>query len=256
MTNAPDIRDQGLARIFSIAVQIRRSNITNAIFHANAGIVANGPFAGMTLLPEIAWGDGDLPPKLLGCYEAELHPAIAKAAARNPQVVINIGSAEGYYAVGIARLLPQARVYAFDNSPKAQDICKRAAIANQVGDRLVVSGKCEIDLLRPIIAKERPLLVVDCEGAEFELLDQMRLPELSNCDMVIECHEFIKPRITQTLKQRFTESHDIEDVVEGPRDPNQFAGLRNWGSIDRWLAVNEGRPITMNWLVCWARRSR
>ena len=71
--------------------------------------------------------------------------------------------------------------------------------------------------------------------------------------MLIECHEFVTRGITQTLKKRFSESHDIEDIVEGPRDPNQFVGLRNWRSVDRWLAVNEGRPLTMNWLVCWAR---
>jgi hypothetical protein len=253
MTDPNDIRDQSLKEILRIVVRLWRSDIATAVFRSNAGIVASGPFAGMTLLPVSP--SGGLTPMLLGCYEAELHPAIAKAVARNPKLVVNIGCGEGYYAIGMARLLPQARVYAFDNSPEAQDICKRAAIANHVGDRLVVSGKCEIDLMRPIIVKfERPLLVVDCEGAELELLDQMRLPELSNCDMLIECHEHIKPRITQTLKERFSESHDIEDVVEGPRDSNQFACLRNRSSFDRWLAISEARPITMNWLVCWAHR--
>ena len=57
--------------------------------------------------------DGDLPPKLLCCYEAELHPAIERAAARNPQLIVTIGCAEGYYAVGMARVLLAARVHAF-----------------------------------------------------------------------------------------------------------------------------------------------
>ncbi len=254
MTGAGDIRDQGLLQIFSVVRQIRRTEIINALLRAHAGAVISGPFAGMKLLPEASWRDGDLPPKILGCYEAELHPAIAKATTRNPNVVVNVGCAEGYYAVGMARLLPQARIYAFDVIPKAQDICKRAAIANQVGDRVVVAGKCAIELLRPVVEQAgRPLLFIDCEGAELELLDPVQLPETLHCDMIIECHDCLNPLITQTLKQRFSASHDIENIFEGPRDPNQFVSLRRWESLDRWLAIDEGRPVTMNWLVCWAR---
>jgi hypothetical protein len=29
--------------------------------------------------------------------------------------------------------------------------------------------------------------------------------------------------------------------------------MQRWQSTDRWLAVNENRPMTMSWLVCWAR---
>lgn len=254
MAKPVDIRDQGLQQIFSIVRQIRRTEIINVLLRAHAGTVISGPFAGMRLLPEASWRDGDLPPKILGCYEAELHPAVEKAVARNPTVIINVGCAEGYYAVGMARLLPQGRIYAFDINPQAQDICKRAAIANQVGERVMVTGKCDVEALRPVIKQTgRCLLVVDCEGAELELLDQARLPEISRCDMIIECHDCLNPLITQILKQRFSASYDIEDISEGPRDPNQFASLRPWESLDRWLAIDEGRPSTMNWLVCWAR---
>ena len=81
----------------------RRAEITNVLFNTQKGNVLSGPFAGMAMLPESSWGDGDLAPKLLGCYEAELHPAIAKAISRKPKNIVNIGCAEGYYAVGMAR---------------------------------------------------------------------------------------------------------------------------------------------------------
>jgi hypothetical protein len=254
MANGGDIRDQALMQIFSISIELRRSAITSALLRTHAATVISGPFTGMKLLPEASWGDGDLPPKVLGCYEAELHQVITRAVARAPNVVVNVGCGEGYYAVGLARLLPDARVFAFETNPKGKDICQRAAAMNQVDNRLVVAGKCDIELLRSAVAKtERSFLIVDCEGAELELLDQKRLPGLLRCDMIIECHDFINPHITTILKQRFSESHDIEDVLEGPRDPNRFASLRSWASLDRWLAVNENRPVTMNWLVCWAR---
>jgi Methyltransferase small domain len=256
---AREICDLGVFAIFTTAVQIRRMGIIHTLLQAHGGTVVSGPFGGMKLLPEVVWGDGNLPALLLGCYEAELHPAIAQAVARNPTKVVNIGCGEGYYAIGLARLLPQARVFAFDSNQKSQDICRRAAIANQVGDRLIVAGKCDIESLRdvltsPVLAQtERSLLIVDCEGAEFELLDPARVPETLHCDMIIECHDFAKPGITQVLIKRYSASHDIVDVLEGARDPSQFAIMRGWQSIDRWLAINEGRPVLMNWLVCWAR---
>jgi hypothetical protein len=249
-----DIRDQGLHQIFTVVYQIRRSAIVNALFLAHGGNVLSGPFVGMKLLSDVMWGDGELPPKLLGCYEAELHPAIAKTVARNPKVVVNVGCAEGYYAVGFARLLAHARVFAFELNEKGQEICRRAAAANQIGDRLVVAGKCDIAQLRRVAAQdERPLLVVDCEGGELELLNPAQAPELLKCDMIVECHDFLNPLITQALRERFAASHEVENVIEGARDPNHFASLRGWQSMDRWFAVNEGRPLTMNWLVLWVR---
>ena len=251
---AGDIRDMGLFQIFTIAVQIRRMGISHMLLQAQDGIVASGPFAGMKLLPEVVFGDGNLPAMLLGCYEAELHGAVAQAVARNPGVIVNIGCAEGYYAVGLARLLPQARVFGFESNQKGQDICRRTAAANRIGNRLTVAGTCEIDSLRRVVPKTgRSLLIVDCEGAEIELLHPARVPETRNCDMIIECHDFAKEGATQILRSRFSDSHDVVDIVEGPRDPSQFASMRGWHSTDRWLAVNELRPVALNWLACWAR---
>jgi hypothetical protein len=249
-----DIRDQALLQIFAISAQVRRTAIINTLLGLHAGTVVSGPFAGMKLLPEASWGDGDLSPKLLGCYEAELHPSIAKAVSRLPDVIVNLGCAEGYYAVGMARLLPHASVFAFDTSEQGQDICRRAAAANEVGERVRVAGTCDGEQLCRILTQpRRHLLIVDCEGAELELLDPVRVPEILQCDMIVECHDFVKQGITQALIDRFSPSHDIENIMEGARDPNQFASLRGWRSMDRWLAVNEGRPMTMNWLACWKR---
>lgn len=251
------LRADALYQIFLIGVQIRRSEIASALVQAHGPNVMSGPFAGMSLLPDVVWGDGDLAPKLLGCYESELHPAIAKVIRGNSKTVANIGCAEGYYAVGMARALPNARVFAFDTEPKAQAICARAAAANQVASRLVVQGTCGIDALRRIVSEnDKTALIADCEGAELQLLDPVAVPELRRCDMIIECHDFMNATITKTLRQRFEASHDLEDIIEGSRNPNQFAPLQRMRSLDRWLAVNEGlegRPVTMNWLVCWSR---
>jgi hypothetical protein len=60
------------------------------------------------ILPnEISWGDGDQASKLLGLYEKELEPALETVVQSKPDAVIVVGCAEGFYALGLARLIPK-----------------------------------------------------------------------------------------------------------------------------------------------------
>ena len=68
------------------------------------GRVFSGPFKGMQFIDESF--ENAFIPKILGIYERELHPAVEAAIALTPRLVVDIGTAEGYYAVGIARRLP------------------------------------------------------------------------------------------------------------------------------------------------------
>ena len=222
---------------------------------ASAGyVVQAGPFTGMMLPARTAWGDGDTLPKLLGCYEAELHDTIARLVNASPDIVVNIGAAEGYYAIGLARLLPRTRIAAFDSSMLAQDICQEAARLNGVDGRVTVAGICTPGALNDLLATARaPWIVCDCEGAELDLIDPARAPALSRCHLIVECHDFINPAITQTLVQRLQMTHAMLLVQEGARDPNASPLLRGLNSLDRWLAVCEFRPTTMHWLVAHPR---
>ena len=62
--------------------------------------VSGGPFAGLAY-PDRA--PISLVPKLLGIYERELHGAIEAAIRAQPGLIVNVGAADGYYAVGLAR---------------------------------------------------------------------------------------------------------------------------------------------------------
>ena len=223
-------------------------------------VVQAGPFAGMILSNRSAWGDGETLPKLLGCYEAELHPFLARLVERSPDLVVpdlvvpdlvvNIGAAEGYYAVGLARLLPDAFVHAFDSETASHDICRETARLNGVEARLSVAGECSAELLQALLIRgKRPLLVCDCEGCERDLVDPRRLPALAATTLLIECHDFIDASITKTLVDRLGGTHDLTGVREGARDPNAMPFLQRLNSLDRWIAVCEYRPCTMHWLL-------
>jgi hypothetical protein len=87
-------------------------------------IVSGGPFDGMRLPDIDSWGQ-DRGSKLLSFYEQELHPTIREIIDWGPDKIINVGCAEGYYAVGLARLSPNALVVAYDTDETAQYACRR-----------------------------------------------------------------------------------------------------------------------------------
>jgi len=254
LTEIDHTRISSLNQILIRAAFARRAEINEEIYRIAGSVVAFGPFKGTKLPEGSSWGEGEFTPKVLGCYEEELHPAIEKAIARRPSKIINVGCAEGYYAIGLARRVPDAQVFAFDTDEGAQAICRSAASDNGVADRISVEGACTSERLRAIAAgNARSLVVMDCEGAELSLLDDPTVAALVKCDVIVECHDFADRTLTPTLLRRFASTHVVETIQEGPRDPGKYMQLRTLNSIDRWLAVCEFRPEHMHWLACWAR---
>src|SRR5271165_2199287 len=116
-------RTEVLRGVLMLANAARRAELTDYVSGHTGNIVQRGPFAGTAILQEKSWGNaGDLAAKLLGFYEEELHDAVEEAIAGNPDLVLNVGCAEGFYAVGLARRLPESRVIAFDIDQPAQTI--------------------------------------------------------------------------------------------------------------------------------------
>ncbi len=87
--------------------------IQNTLLQQQGTIVMQGPLQGLDFLPQSA--EGCHIAKLLGCYEQPLQPFIEAAIAEKYPTILNIGCAEGYYAVGMARRMPNTRLF---NSPE------------------------------------------------------------------------------------------------------------------------------------------
>ena len=241
----------GTIRLHRTVAQVRRNELRSELRARLGNRVLAGPFVGMSLPEDNSWRDGDFIPKLIGSYESNLREVLAQAAERAPTTVINVGCAEGYYAVGLARMLPEATVYAFDIDSDAGVICARAAEMNGVGDRVVIGGRCATeDIAKILELPGKALLVLDCEGGESELLDPAKLPDLIKCDVIVETHS---PEITSELESRFRSSHTVVRIDLGGRDPNELQQTRNLMEWDRWLLVDEGRRESMVWLALWAR---
>ncbi len=147
--------------------------------------VRHGPFAGL-VYPSAASFGSVLFPKVLGSYERELHEAMEESVQKRPTAIVNIGCAEGYYAVGLALRVPEVQVFAFETDPQARDACLRMAQANRVQERLQVSEHCTADALIKLPLGDRALIIADCEGDERWLFTADAAEALRHHDLIIE----------------------------------------------------------------------
>jgi hypothetical protein len=210
--------------------------------------VASGPFAGMLYRNT----DPAHRPttKLLGAYESELHSHVAAAAETRPRRVINIGCAEGYYAVGLALALPDAEILAYDLSKRAREQCAATADENGVRSHVSLRSRCAATELAS--ADCQTLVVCDIEGSESELLDPENAPGLRFASMIVELHDFIRPGTTELLIERFHSSHRIAVVEASRRNPSSYPALAQWTREDARLALDEARtagdqPVHQHW---------
>lgn len=220
--------------------------IARAYVREQGATIWSGPFAGMEYVT--AATEGALIPRLLGTYESELHPHLAAFAKDALDCVIDVGCAEGYYAVGLARMMPEVTVHAHDTDAQARAACAALAEKNGVADRVVIGGEFAPDGFEAF-AGRRVLVMVDAEGAELDILQPALSPALAGMNVIVETHDIYRPGAKATLVERFAPTHDIAEVVQRPKTfdpPPWFAGLSH---LDQLLAVWEWRARPTPWLV-------
>ena len=197
---------------------------------------------------------------LLGSAEIELRDVIGRIIDRGYRTILNIGAADGYYAVGLAVRSPGTHVEAFEALPAFHPIVERSARANGVQGRIVLRGACDANALRHHLQTDvRPSLVlIDIEGGEAELLDPLAVPQLRQVDILVETHDAFVPHVTETLIDRFQPTHHIECYTARPRQLNDFPA-DFLPTLKRWLPhlvvelMDERRTGLQHWLFLTAK---
>ena len=207
--------------------------------------VIDGPFKDMLYIDEAA--GSALLPKLIGSYERELEEVINHILATEYKTVIDVGCAEGYYAVGLGlRLLGAPTIHAFDTSRDAQKLCSKLASVNKVTDRIIIEGTCDSERLQKTI-DGKSLVFCDCEGYEIELLQPSVAPALKSADILVELHDLFKPGITPTILERFQDSHDIQLIDAVERNPEDYPAINFLSLRQQQIALSEDREGPMQW---------
>jgi precorrin-6B methylase 2 len=186
----------------------KQNDAARRLFSSGTISVLSGPFKGMLYINDLVWGP--IQPKWIGSYEYQLHDTLAMILSKAYPTIIDVGAAEGYYAVGLAWKLPNARVYSYDVDPWARAQQRRLAKLNGVRN-LKVLGKCSTKQLQSRIS-DHALIVCDVEGDEYELLDPKSVNKLGGCDILVEIHTWKNlsiPSVAAVIASRFENTHRI-----------------------------------------------
>jgi len=213
---------------------------------ARAGVIS-GPFKGLRYV-ERSLGSA-YEPKLLGIYELELHTIIEALCRQNFPVMIDVGAAEGYYAVGMTWRHPATRMLAYEAEAEGRVLIARLAELNKVESFLDIRGYCSSAELRQQIQRySSGLLMMDVEGGEEDLLDTETASYLATWTVLVETHDYLRAGISARLKSRFAGTHQIQEIPTRERRLEDLPLRSLW--LDRWLLkfTREFRPGPQLWL--------
>ena len=238
--------------------RIRNARVAHPIALRMDYKVQGGPFTGLRYPEAMVRADIESPfmPKLLGCYEMECNPFIEQISCLPQALVINIGASEGYYAVGLAMRIHDARVLAYEAAPGSQELCRQLAQLNGVQDKVDVRGFCDRPALAAALktSPDKPAVVLcDCEGGELDLLQPDLIPALRHAILLVELHDFVQDGLSDIIKDRFQETHEISSVYSHPRNPDSYPALASLPPDQRAFFVSEHRTCRMEWMFAVPR---
>ena len=218
--------------------------------------VLNGPFRGLQY-PHIQLQRSSLPARIIGSYEQQLHPFIEQVVGNDYAYILDIGSAEGYYAAGLAVRKPDTTVHCYDTDLPSMDFCRQMARCNGLSN-LTYNGFCTKDTLRQHARRGRGFIFSDCEGYELELFSLDMAAVLHQCDLLIELHEIFRPGLSEEIMRRFQATHWIERIDNSRQDVDGLEGLSMLSPEDAAFALCEhrggfGRELRMEWIFLTAK---
>lgn len=211
-------------------------------------VVQAGPFTGMKYLRQPRFSR--YAAKILGVYEAEIHSWLEMICQKDIRSVINIGCAEGYYAVGLARRLPKAKILGVDIDVGMEASLKELAQANSVTGRIRFATTFDPHLA-DVALEGTSLLIVDIEGSEVELFASASLIEsLRDTIILVEIHDQFRPGVEERIRRLFHATHTIDcrRPYRYPKiEPTIAERIRPNQALVR--AVTEDRCVDTGWLL-------
>lgn len=247
--------DLGLTQLESalrLLAKWRAHVLANTLRKRSGTTILAGPFKGMDY--SVAASEGAWCARLLGVYEASLAPVLETVIARAYPQVIDVGCAEGYYAVGLAARMAGTQVFAHDMDANARELVASLAAANGVADRVQVNGLIDHAGFDHCLAA-KTFVLCDIEGAEDGLLDPVAAPGLRAADILVEVHDGMKPGLSDRIAARFAATHKVTRIGRRLDDSSLPDWTEGLSDLDRLLLLWEWRtsPTPWLWLECKER---
>lgn len=219
-----------------------------------------GPFAGV-VLEKLNWGRRDFVAYSGGIYEKEVLSYLVNTKGHF-KTFVDIGAADGYYAVSTLKNNFFEYVHAFEKSSTSRKIIKFNAELNQVSRKLSIHGKFDIGFERYLGVDfdwGSTLILSDIEGAEFELFDADLLTGISGAHIIIELHKRDRGDVEiQQFQELLAEFNAISIIKSHERNVYKFADYNPTSEDLRYLMSSDGRTrsksdfrlVRGEWLLC------
>ena len=233
-------------------------SITNAkqavydiLLKEHGRVVANGPFAGMIMNSQI-WGGLDINAKILGTYESHVIDELIAISQANSGPFIDIGAADGFFAIGAVISGIAQETYAFEVDASSRRSIAINAADNNLHEQIQIREIANTQTISDVLKKEQKAkILIDIEGGEYELLDSDFLDKISNCDVIVELHpNLVKHGIKkqEELISRLQRHFYVEFFQKNILPTGSFPELANLSDDKRLLALSENRAFEMWWI--------
>ena len=237
--------------LLRVAAHFRRLELEQALYSHLKGMIVDGPFMGMKLLPNAH--SSTLCPKLLGTYEAEVQADIIRLS-NGVDSFLNIGCAEGYYTTALSLMAGIKRVSGVDINPNSLNAARAMAEINNTSNKCLFISDIQ-SALQALTGKL--LTMIDVDGSELKVIDDL-LSCISNgfseaLHILIET-DFLPTGesnklaiIKRFLANGFRLSKEISQNPTKRMSP--YATTLTKSFLDLSIYGLEGRPINQSWLI-------
>ncbi len=233
-------------------IRERQERISLELFDILNGVVKYGPFTGLHLDRETWWGKLDLGSQCLGLYEKEILNLIDATEAGRFSTFIDIGAADGYYAIGMLVSGKVGRTICFEQTEKGRSVIAENWKKNHSVGELTILGEANAASFAALNRADlnNALVLVDVEGFEFDLLTDEVLSLLKSSTVVIEIHHWMDNFLDKytTFLRHAANYFEVEVIERVERETSNLPELRDFTDDNRLLLTSERRPGVMRFL--------
>lgn len=190
-------------------------------------------------------------PKLLGSYEIEIQSHLLTLLYNNSNTYfIDFGCADGYYLAIAKKIRKDIFVIGVDIDSKALKLSTKILKINQLFDNKILFSK-EFES-RSVEKYNQGIMVVDCEGFEAKLFENLEISFIQKTNFIIEIHDFIDKSIFDRVSKKLSLTHTIEVVYSNHLEtklkyiPKELSYLNIQSKYD---LISESRPEKMRWII-------
>jgi predicted O-methyltransferase YrrM len=232
------------------------------LFKKHKNLVISGPYRNMFFSEKSHWGTGDIGPKIIGIYELEVQIKLLELINNfKIENFVNIGSSEGYHAIGIVKKKNIKNLIVFEKDERSIELLKENIKKNELKTNITIEAEANLDSLNKLNNKidfSKTLFLIDIEGYELELINDKSIELLKKSFLIIENHNFLlsdeKQDRYRELINKLKDKFNLEIIKNTGRDISQINEISNLSENEQMMIISEGRIKMMEWLVLTSKR--